>query len=239
MYKKVPYFQNLNTKETPAELVSNFTPLTVQPQDILAINVTSLNPEASAIFNTNLSRLNGNNFDINPNNPITGYLVDPQGSIQLPFIGAVKVSGSTTEEIRKNIQQSLKAYVKEPTVTVRILNFKISVLGDVANPGVYQIANERVTLTDVLSMAGDLNITAVRTNLLLVREVDGERKYTTIDLTSKELFTSSYFYLKNNDLIYVQADRTKYAQVDRGYRVVTLLLSGLSIIAIVLSNLYR
>ena len=120
-----------------------------------------------------------------------------------------------------------------------MLNFKVSVMGDVLKPDVYKIQSERVTVTEALTMAGDLNITAKRKNILLIREIDGKREYVPIDITSAKLFTSPYYYLKNNDILYVQPDKTKYASVDGGYRTVSLVLSALSIVAIVLSNSLR
>jgi len=237
-YKNIPYFQDRKADST--NVIKNFSSLTIQPQDILGINVTSLNPDASAIFNTNQSRVNGNNYDINPINPINGYLVDANGNIKMPLVGTIKVSGLTTNQAEQKIYKKVAPDLKDATVTVRIMNFKITVLGDVEHPGVYPIANERVTIIDALGLAGDLNITAKRKNVLLIREIDGERKYFTIDLTSKNLFDSPYYYLKNNDALYIQPSKVKYNQVNRsGYETASLLLSALSIIAIVFSTLHK
>jgi len=147
--------------------------------------------------------------------------------------------GLTTTELQEKLNVMLLKYYNDPVVNVRILNFKVSVYGDVERPNVYSLQNERTTITQALSMAGDLNITAMRKTVILVREEDGKRQFIPIDLTSKKIFESPYYYVRNNDEIYVQPDRTKYATVDRGYRTATLVLSGLSIIAIVLSNIYR
>ncbi len=234
-YKNIPYFQDLNHTTPSKEQVENFSPLTIQPADILSVNVSSRNQESSAIF----SLANGNNTDSSPDKPITGYVVDQKGNIHLPLIGNIKAAGSTTTELRDELNQLLLIYYKDPVVNIRILNLKVSVFGDVLRPNIYTLQNERTTITQALSLAGDLNITAIRTNVMLIREQDGKRNFIPIDLTSKKLFESPYYYLKNNDEIYVQPDRTKYATVDRGYRTATLVLSGLSIIAIVLSNLYR
>ncbi|TPG58948.1 polysaccharide export protein [Hymenobacter nivis] len=238
-YRKIPYFQDLNKKVISEESLDNYTPPLIQTQDILGINVSSLNPEASAVFNYNLNRVNGNNYDLSPGNPVVGYLVDVQGEIHLPLVGAMKVSGLTTSEISRQLQAKLLAYLKQPTVNIRIINFKVAVFGDVLKPDVYSVQNERITVPEALSLAGDLNITAVRTDVLLVREQNGKRQYVPIDLTSKAIFNSPYFYLKNNDVIYVQADKTKFATVDRGYRTASLVLSGLSVIAIVISTILR
>ena len=236
-FKKTQYFQD--AKLNHLSEITNFNPLTVQKQDLLAINITSLNPEASAIFNTNLARMNGNNFDYNPINPITGYLVDQNGNVQLPLIGAIKVDGLTTTQVQAAILKLVSPMLKEPTITVRIMNFKITVLGDVGHPGVFQIVNERVTFTEALGLAGDLNITAIRKNVLLIREVDGRRQTMALDLTSDELLNSPYYYLKNNDVLYVQAGKNKYAQASRGFQTGTLVLSALSIVAIVFSTLHN
>jgi polysaccharide export outer membrane protein len=238
-YKKVPYFTDLRRDSLVVENVNNYSPLIIQPADILGINVTSRNPESSSIFNYNLNRVNGSSYDQSSSNPVTGYLVDPKGDIRLPLIGAMKVTGLTTSSLSDTLTKMLLTFYKDPVVNIRIINFKVAVYGDVQHPNIYTLQNERTTITQVLSMAGDLNITALRNNIVLVREENGKRNFIPVDLTSKKIFDSPYYYLKNNDEIYVQPDRTKYATVDRGYRVTTLLLSGLSIIAIVLSNLYR
>lgn len=238
-YRKIPYFQDLNKTTVSEEPLDNYTPPLIQPQDILGVNVSSLNPEASVVFNYNLNRVNGNNYDVSPGNPVVGYLVDAQGEIHLPLVGAMKVAGLTTSDVSRQLQAKLQTYLKQPIVNLRIINFKVSVFGDVLKPDVYNVQNERITIPEALSLAGDLNITAIRTNVLLVREQNGKRQYIPIDLTSKAIFNSPYFYLKNNDVIYVQADKTKFATVDRGYRTASLVLSGLSVLAIVLSTILR
>lgn len=238
-YKNIPYYQDLDQTKPTQEQATNYSPLTIQPADILGINVNSRNPESSAMFNYNLNRVSGNNFDNSTDNPVTGYLVDEKGEIELPLIGPLKVAGLTTSALREKLGTMLLKYYKDPTVTVRIINFKVAVYGDVQKPDLYTLQNERTTITQVLSLAGDLTITAKRKNVILVREIAGVRNYIPIDLTSKKIFESPYYYLKNNDEIYVTPDRTKYATVDRGYRTVSLLLSGLSIVAITFSTLYR
>ncbi|QPH39930.1 polysaccharide biosynthesis/export family protein [Pedobacter endophyticus] len=229
-YKNIPYYQDLERSKQTTETVANFSPLTISPNDILAIKVSSRTPESSAIF----SYEPNNNQDAIP-----GYQVDANGNVHLPVIGTIKAAGFTTTQLQESMNKSLLTYYKDPVVNVRILNFKVSVYGDVERPNVYTLQNERTTITQALSLAGDLNITAMRKTIILVREEGGQRKFIPIDLTSKKIFESPYYYIRNNDEIYVQPDRTKYATVDRGYRTATLVLSGLSIIAIVLSNIYR
>ena len=234
-YKNIPYYQDLDRTGLTNTEVQNYVPLTIQPADILGINVSSKSPESSVLFNY---RVNGVSGDNAPDNPITGFLVDDNGEVHLPLVGDMKVLGLTTGQFRTKLNELMLTYYKEAVVSVRVLNFRVAVSGDVQRPGIYNVQNERITVTQALTLAGDLNITAIR-NIVLIREQDGKRKFIPLDLTSKKIFESPYFYLRNNDEIYVQPDRTKYATVDRGYRTATLILSGLSIIAIVLSNLYR
>jgi polysaccharide export outer membrane protein len=236
-YKQIPYFQDLNANPELKEKVDNYSPLLIQPADILGINVSSRNPESSSIFNYNLSRADGNSFNTSPDNPVVGYLVDDNGFIHLPLIGDFKVGGLTTSQIRDKLNPLLLTYYKDPIVNIRILNFKVSILGDVARPNVYTLQNERTSITEALALAGDLNITALRKNVLLIRVIDGERKYIHLDLTSKDFIESPYYYLKNNDQIYVTPGKSKYTQAnDTGFKVATLVLSGLSIFAIIFSH---
>jgi polysaccharide export outer membrane protein len=236
-YRHIPYFQN--APQEGMEAINNYVAMTIQVQDLLALNVTSLNSEAAAVFNNNLNRINGNNNDLTTSNPVQGYLVDEKGEINLPYMGVVKVAGLSITDARNLLQKRLATYLKDPIVNLRVVNFKVSVLGDVLRPDVYHITSERVTVPEALGLAGDLNITALRTNVLLIREQEGKRHYYHLDLTSKEVFSSPYYFLRNNDVLYVQPDKTKFATVDRGYRTASLVLSGLSILAIVLSTILR
>lgn len=237
-YKSVPYFQDLPAMENVQEEIQNNAVLKIQKDDILAITVSSLNPEASAIFNMgNTSSLQGGaSGNVNPTLTANGFMVDKGGFIQLPLIGSVTVAGLTTTAARELIQNKLTTYLKEPVVSLRLINFKVSVLGDVARPGVYPVQNERVSVAEALSMAGDLGITAVRDNVLLIRENDGKRQYIRLDMHKKEIFNSPYYYLQNNDILYIQPGNAKYASVDSSYRNVSIILSALSVIALIISR---
>ncbi len=237
-YKSVPYFIDLPADSLLKEQITNKTVLRIQKNDILAITVNSLNPEASAIFNlgTTSSVQAGNVSNLDPSLTANGFLVDEKGLIQLPLVGSVSVNGLTTAEAREQIQNKLKPYLKEPVVSIRLVNFRISVLGDVSRPGVYPISNERVNVSEALSLAGDLTITAERNNVLLVREIDGNRQFVRLNMQSKELFNSPYYYLQNNDVLYIQPGKAKYASVDASYRNVSIVLSALSVIALLISR---
>ncbi len=232
-YDKIPYFQDLSKTQVTTTDLNNYSSLTIQPHDQLSITVGSLNAEASAVFNNNLASSGSNTT----NNPTYGYLVDVNGEVTLPYVGKMKVSGLTTAQLSAQLQQRLLTYLREPNVSVRVVNFKVAVLGDVMRPNIYSSASERLTVTEALSLAGDLNITAQRHDLLLVRERDGKREFIPLDLTSKKLFESPYFYLKNNDLLVVTPSKLKLATVDNGYQNASIIISALSLIAITYSIL--
>jgi polysaccharide export outer membrane protein len=232
-YKNVSYFQDLDHTGFQTEIITNYAPFKIQTGDILGINVSSPNQEAASVFNTSTNRVNGASPDAI--NPVYGFKVDAKGEIQLPLVGAMKVAGLTTDEVAKDLTGNLLSYLKSPIVNIRVLNFKISIFGDVLRPNVYHIDNEHININEAITLAGDLNITANRKNVLLVREENGKREYFNIDLTKKELFNSPYYYLHNNDVIYIDPDKTKYDSVSRSYKRATLTLTGLSVAAIVLS----
>jgi len=235
-YKNVSYYQNLDHSGFKEEDIKNYSPLKIQSGDILGINVNSINQEAASVFNTSISRINGNNADNTLANPVFGFKVGPNGEVQLPLVGDMKVAGLTTDEVARQLTASLLPFLKSPIVNVRLLNFKISVLGDVLKPDVYTVQNEHININEALSLAGDLNITANRTNILLVREENGKRQFFYIDLRKKELFDSPYYYLHNNDILYIDPDKTKYDTVSRSYKKATLTLTALSVLAIILSG---
>ena len=248
-YHQVPYFQDLDHKKISQENIDNYSPLKIQAGDLLGIGVSTLTPTNE--FNSN-QRVKGDEFggggagkSNTPNgaenssgNPVFGYKVNAQGEITVPYIGRLKVVGSTTDEIATKLTPLLEQYLQKPIVSVRILNFKISVMGDVLRPDVFTVQNERITIIEALGLAGDLNVTAKRRNVLLIREYDGKREYLPIDLTSKKLFSSPYYYLQNNDVIYVEPDRTKYAPLDRGYRTFTTILAVVSALGVAVTSYF-
>ncbi len=238
-YKTIPYFVDLPPGNLSEE-IQNQTILKIQKDDILAITVSSLSNEASAIFNMGNTAVmqGGSATGSNAANAVNGFIVDQNGSIQLPYLGSIKVEGLSTADAREMIQTKLIKgdYLKEPVVSLRLTNFKVSVLGDVARPGVYPVQSERITVIEALGLAGDLNITAKRNDVLLVRENQGKRQQVRLDLQSKELFNSPYYYLQNNDVLVITPSSAKYASVDSSYRNASLIISALSVIAIIISR---
>jgi len=209
--KDLAYFQDVSRSTITAESAEAFIPVTIQPLDILAINISSLNPDASAVYNhgvvsNNATTVTGGS---DATAAATGYLVDKAGDIQLPILGTIKVAGMTIPEFKQSLTNLLLKYLKEPYVTVSISNFKVTVMGDVGSPKVIRVQNERLNLTDAITLSGDLNLTAVRSNILLIREQNGKRTYIPLNLNSKDIFNSPYYFLRNNDLIYVTPGKYK------------------------------
>ena len=138
-----------------------------------------------------------------------GFLVDDKGNVSIPFIGEIKVAGLYRQQIIQEIQTKLEEYVKDPYVQVNLLNFKITVVGEVNNPGTFNIPNERINIFQALSLSGDLTNFSNRSQVHLVREIDQERKEYILDMTSKDIFNSEVFFLKQNDIIYVPQKKSK------------------------------
>jgi polysaccharide export outer membrane protein len=138
-----------------------------------------------------------------------GYLIDENGKINFPLIGEIQLAGLTRTEATNLIQNKLREFINDAIVTLRIQNFKITILGDVKIPGTYNIPNERLTLIEAIGLAGDLNITGVRNNVLVIREENGIKKEYRLDLTKNDIFTSPVYYLNQNDVVYVEPNRAK------------------------------
>lgn len=235
--KEVTYFNGLQDGEFTTGLV-NQEPV-VQKNDLLSISVSSLNPEASLIFNSpNIAATQASTSAGNISQA-SGYLVDQDGFIQFPFLGNVQAEGLTKKQLKDRITHELvsRKLLLGPIVNVRYLNYKVSVLGEVARPSVLTIPNEKVTLLEAIGLAGDMTIYAKRDNVLLIREEGGRKKVARIDLTSDDLFTSQYYYLKSNDILYIEPNKAKIDSSSRLTQWMPVFFSALSFAAIILDRL--
>ncbi len=182
--------------------ITNHQRILIAPDDILFIQVHSLDPISVAPFNL---RPSGTSVSISQSDAsLYGYLVDANGFIDFPVLGKIKLEDLTTDEVKKVIADSVANYVINPVVTVRFVNFKITVLGYVMSPGPISIQGERVTILEVIAMAGDFSPYAYKDRVQITREENGERIFGTIDLRSPDLYQSPFFYLQQNDVIYVE-----------------------------------
>ncbi len=238
--KKVTYFNSLSEGVIPSSLV-NLEPI-IQKSDILSITVSSPNPEATAIYNApNVISLSSNTTSSAGNiAPASGYLVNQEGNIEFPGLGNVLVAGLSKQKAKEVITKLLidNKLLIDPIVTIRYLNYRVTVLGEVARPTVVSVPNEKISLLEAIGLAGDLTIYARRDNVLLIREEKGSKLVKRINLNDSELFSSPYYYLKSNDVIYVESNSAKVASASRTQQLLPTFLSGLSFIAIILTRVF-
>jgi polysaccharide export outer membrane protein len=206
--EKLVYFQNGNL-DSLGKVTSTFNP-TFQTDDFLSIVVTAQEPESVIPFNLIPTlTLNSSNNGYATGVPASnGYLIDNAGNIQFPILGTLHLGGLNRQDAVELIQDKLKDYLKGPGVQIQILNYKITVLGDVKTPGTYKIPNERITLLEALGLSGDLNMTGLRNNILVIREENGQKKEYRVDITNKDFFASPVYYLHQNDVVYVEPNST-------------------------------
>lgn len=232
-YKNVPYLQNPEAVNDFEETLPLYD-AKIMPKDLLSITVNTTDPKAATPFNLTVQTpINAalTNISTTTQPTMQQYLVNNKGEIDFPVIGRLEVGGLTKNEAEDLIRERLKPYLKEsPIVTVRMSNYKISVLGEVARPGSFTIGNEKVNVLEALAMAGDMTIYGVRDNVKLIREdVNGKREIINLNLNNAEVVTSPYYYLKQNDIIYVTPNKTKAKNSDIGNST-TLWVSSLSIL---------
>lgn len=218
--KKVNYFQD--SKQTAlTQTIINYQPK-IQYGDMLNINISSIEPELALPFNT---------YETQDNRVIRQipYLVNVDGEINFPVLGMINVMGLSTKQVTDKIFKMLTKYLNNPTVIIQLINFKISVLGEVRNPGSYSIQNERINVLEAIALAGDLTIYGKRSTITLIREQNGLRQLIPIDLTKKELFSSPHYYLAQNDIIYVESNKTRVNSSKVGPNT-SIIVSSLSIL---------
>lgn len=202
--EKLVYFQQ-GSIDSVTNVQSGFTPV-LHVDDLLSIMVTSLEPEAAKPFN--LISLNpsagGVSTYSNGNPALNGYLIDKNGDIQFPILGDIHLADLDRAQATEIIRNKLSSYLPDAVVQIQILNYKITVLGDVKIPGTYRIPNERISILEAIGLAGDLNMTGNRKNILVIREQNGAKKEIRLDLTKNEIFSSPAYYLQQNDVVYVE-----------------------------------
>lgn len=243
-YKNVPYMQDIETVNNSTQNLPLYD-ARIMPKDLLSITVNTTDPKTSAPFNLTVqTSINAAyNTSTTTQAALQQYLVNNEGEIDFPVIGRIKVGGLTKNEAEDLIREQLKPYLKEtPIVTVRMANYKIAVLGEVARPGSFTISNEKVNVLEALAMAGDMTVYGLRTNVKLIREdADGRRTIHELDLTKSDLILSPYYYLKQGDVLYVTPNQTKARSSDIGTTTTTW-ISATSImvsIASLLVNILR
>jgi polysaccharide export outer membrane protein len=209
--KQFNYFQDIqNNKSADLEGTATYQEPLIQPDDNLSINIFTLNQQTGAIINQAASTpILGGNANSGVSQQVTGFMVDKNGDIELALAGKIRVAGLTTYQAREVIKTRVEKYYNEPNVQLRFANFKVSVLGEVNAPSTYNMPNEKVTIMDALSLAGDLTVYGRRDNVLIVRDNNGKKHYERVNLNSSEIFNNPYYYLRQNDLVYVEPTKSR------------------------------
>ncbi|WPR71627.1 polysaccharide biosynthesis/export family protein [Flavobacterium sp. NG2] len=206
--QEVVYYQNSDNLGK-VESVNSYE-IKIQADDLLMIIVSAEDPEVAAPFNLKaINVVSPTAQDLIGQQSSQLYLVDSQGTIDFPVLGKQKVSGKTRTEVVSMLTKKIATYIKNPIVNLRIMNFKVSVQGEVVAPGTFTINSERLTLLEALSMAKDLTIYGKRDNILVIREVDGKKTFNRVDLTKADIVNSPFYYLAQNDVVYVEPNRSK------------------------------
>jgi polysaccharide biosynthesis/export protein len=206
--KQVAYYQDL---KNGSNLNDSFNfESRIQPDDLLMIYVSTPDSEAAAPFNLESTLVPSAIGQANTaQRQQQLYLVDNKGIVNFPVLGELKISGLTKTELITTLKSKLKNYVKDAMVTVRIMNFKVTVQGEVNKPGSYSISGERITLPEAIGLAGDMTIYGRRNNVIVIRETDGKKAFQRIDMTNSEFINSPYYYLIQNDMVYVEPNEAK------------------------------
>ena len=233
----LPYFEDIRDSVS-GEFVQGDYGIKIIPDDELLITVTSMVPTATAMYNLSLSNPAVREQLLNVSQPQQQtYIVDVNGDIQFPVLGKLHVAGLSTQELTKKLEKLISKDVQDPIVRVQLVNFRINVLGEVHKPGAISVKKERYSILDALADAGDLTEYGERSNVMLIREVNGKRLYQRLNLNSSAVLTSPYFYLQQNDVVYVEPneirrENAKYNQ-NNSYKisVVSTIVSACSVIA--------
>jgi polysaccharide export outer membrane protein len=235
--KNVTYFQNLSgAKRSEMEAVANFTEPIIQVDDILSITITTIDPQSASVVNQASSQMSVGSA----RQEISGFLVDKDGYIELSLLGKFKVAGLTTSAAKQLIYDKASKDLRNPIVTIRFANFKISVLGEVARPASYSLPNEKVSILDVLSLAGDLTIYGKRENILVIRDVNGKKEFGRLNLNTVDIFNNPYYYLKQNDVVYVEPNKSKVTSLNTPIRTqFVVLLSAISTTILIFTRLNK
>ena len=238
--KNVPYFQNAD--QVILEQSRLLYDAKIMPKDILSITVSTVNPDAAKPFNLSVPTIyTQQNLSTYSHGSLQTYLVDNDGHIDFPVVGSMKVGGLTKNECEKMVRDKIMPYLNKnenPIVTVRMINYKISVLGEVNRPGMFTVSNEKINILEALAQAGDLTIYVVRDRVKLIREdASGQKEIHTLNLNDANIISSPYYYLQQNDIVYVEPNKVKARNSGIGQST-SLWLTSTSILISLASLMY-
>lgn len=236
--KEILYFQDidnvsLNKLTTEYEAV-------IKKDDRLSILVSGPDKTVTAPYNLTLGEMgiNGASLSSRPEETTLTYLVDADGNIDFPILGLIHVEGMTRRGLVNYLTEAISKDVHDPIVYVSIKNYKITILGEVRNPGMYTIDSEKISLLQALGMAGDLTLTAQRDGIILIREVDGVNTHTMIDLKNSDILQSPYYFLQQNDILYIPPSATRVASATMATGIWSIILSSVTTLIAVIGVIF-
>ncbi len=211
--KEITYLQGVD--DGYRQVIQEPYEVTLKSDDLIAIMVNSRDPELAQIFNLPLMSYQ-TGTRVTGQNTVLAYLVDSAGNIDFPQLGTIHVAGMTRSQLTQHIQQELidRGLVKDPVVTIQFQNYKVSVIGEVTRPGSFSVTSDRITIFDALSLAGDMTIYGKRDNVKIIREENGVRVVSVVDLRNGDILNSPYYYLQQNDVVYVEPNKARAGQRD-------------------------
>lgn len=243
-YKKLTYFKDIadTTSSTIIDLPGYQSPV-IKVDDLIFISIQTIDPSSSQILNS--GNIGSSNISSSTSNGLnyssgSGYLVDENGEVDLPIIGKIKLIGLSTAQARALIKSKSALFFNDPIVNVRFSNFRITVLGEVNKPSAYVVPNEKITVMDAIGMAGDLTVYGRRENVLLIREDNGRKQMVRLNLNSKTIFASPYFYLRPGDIIYIEPNKSRVVSSDAfQVKYITIATSALSLIVLLFTRVIK
>lgn len=226
-HKKITYFNDISESVSGEISFPEAPVLKLRSNDIVEIEISSISSETSQYFNRSGS-------DVDKKYAGNTYQIASDGAIDLPLVGAVQIGDLSTEEAEEVIKKALLDYLQKPSVNLRLVSFRITVLGEVETPGVYDVPGAQVNVLEALGYAGDMTIYGKRDNVLLIRNVDDIKIYQRLDLNSAGFMSSEFFYLQNNDVLYVEPSKGATSKDDNAYRILPLVLSSLTFLIVLI-----
>lgn len=226
------YFSNL-AKQTSEEKLPT-QEVKIQQNDLLSVSINSLNQESNVLFAVNTKTPSAEN-----NYKIEGYRVNKEGMINLPVVGNVRLEGLTIEQAQNTISRELDKYVKKPVVDIQLVNFKVTVIGEVNRPSNFTVQGDNINLLQALGLAGDMTVYGKRDNVLVIREQNGQRVMKRLNLNNQDVMSSPFFFLKQNDIVYVEPDKSKASEYSTNTRVMPLVIASISAVAVLITAVLK
>lgn len=238
--RNLVYFSDMPQSAEQSTPIKNYNAPKIQPDDILSIAVSSLSAESNVLFNNVILPTTGAGTNVIADKINEGYLVDKNGFINFPVIGKIALAGLSKEEATEKMTDLIKTQVKNPIVNIRFLNFKVTVIGEVQNPSTFTVPTEKINVLEALGLAGDMTTYGRRETVLIIREKNGVRTTTRLNLNKKDVLSSPYYYLQQNDIVYVEpANKVKVADTAPGNRFIGIwsaIITTAGFVVITLAN---